>query len=89
MAHHKSAQKRIRQTARRNARNRDVRSSTRTLVLSVFLVSLGIHHVWRYAQKVKADPSRSLVADIEKDPSWKVESPPQFTFLHGTVIALV
>jgi len=59
------------------------------LVLSVFLVALGIHHVWRYAQKVKADPSQSLVADIEKDPSWKVESPPQFTFLHGTVIALV
>jgi small subunit ribosomal protein S20 len=32
MAHHKSAQKRIRQTARRTARNRDVRSHTRTLV---------------------------------------------------------
>ena len=32
MAHHKSAQKRIRQTAKRQARNRDVKSSTRTLV---------------------------------------------------------
>lgn len=32
MAHHKSAQKRIRQTVRRTARNRDVRSRTRTLI---------------------------------------------------------
>lgn len=32
MAHHKSAKKRIRQTVRRTARNRDVRSNTRTLV---------------------------------------------------------
>lgn len=32
MAHHRSAQKRIRQTARRTARNRDVRSRTRTLI---------------------------------------------------------
>lgn len=32
MAHHKSAQKRIRQTAKREAHNRDIRSRTRTLV---------------------------------------------------------
>jgi uncharacterized ion transporter superfamily protein YfcC len=27
-------------------------------------VSIGIHHVWAYARKVKRDPSASLVADI-------------------------
>jgi uncharacterized ion transporter superfamily protein YfcC len=27
-------------------------------------VSIGIHHVWAYAKKVKRDPSASLVADI-------------------------
>ncbi len=35
----------------------------RAVLLVVFL-PLGIHHVWRYAQAVGADPSRSLVADV-------------------------
>jgi uncharacterized ion transporter superfamily protein YfcC len=34
------------------------------LVLSAVFVPIGVHHVWRYASRVKADPSRSLVADI-------------------------
>lgn len=32
MAHHKSAQKRIRQTVKRTERNREIRSRTRTLI---------------------------------------------------------
>ncbi|MEM9594906.1 MAG: AbgT family transporter [Acidobacteriota bacterium] len=43
------------------------------LVLSIFFFALAFQHVWSYASKVKADPSKSLVADIEPDPSWKVQ----------------
>jgi uncharacterized ion transporter superfamily protein YfcC len=35
------------------------------LICLVVFVSIGIHHVWKYAKKVKQDPSKSLVADIE------------------------
>jgi len=35
------------------------------LICFVVFVSIGIHHVWRYATKVKQDPAASLVADIE------------------------
>jgi len=35
------------------------------LICFVIFVSIGIHHVWKYAKKVKQDPSASLVADIE------------------------
>lgn len=37
------------------------------LALFVPFIAIGIHHVWRYAQKVKADPSASLTADLEDD----------------------
>ena len=35
------------------------------LICFFIFVSIGIHHVWSYAKKVKADPAASLVADIE------------------------
>ena len=35
------------------------------LICFVVFVSIGIHHVWTYAERVKLDPSSSLVADIE------------------------
>ncbi|MFP6836461.1 MAG: TIGR00366 family protein [Pseudomonadales bacterium] len=35
------------------------------LICFVVFVSIGIHHVWTYAKRVKLDPSASLVADIE------------------------
>ena len=59
------------------------------LALSVPLLALGVHHVWSYAQKVKADPSASLVADIEVDPSWRVDEHPAFRWRDGLVIGLV
>jgi uncharacterized ion transporter superfamily protein YfcC len=34
------------------------------IVLTVVLLPVGIHHVWSYAKRVGADPSRSLVADV-------------------------
>lgn len=36
----------------------------RLVLLGIFL-PVGIHHVWSYAKKVGADPSASLVADVE------------------------
>ena len=36
----------------------------RLVVLGVFL-PIGVHHVWSYARKVGADPSKSLVADVD------------------------
>lgn len=36
----------------------------RLVLLAVFL-PVGIHHVWRYARMVGADPSRSLLADVD------------------------
>jgi len=35
------------------------------LVLAGVFLPVGIHHVWSYAKKVKADPASSLVADVE------------------------
>jgi len=35
------------------------------LICFAIFVSIGIHHVWSYAKKVKLDPAASLVADIE------------------------
>ncbi len=37
------------------------------LVLSVLFLGIGFEHLWRYARRVKADPAKSLVADIESD----------------------
>lgn len=48
----------------------------RLILLVVFLV-VGIHHVWRYAKRVKEDPSRSLVAGIPVPEELQVtEHPP-------------
>ena len=59
------------------------------LVLWVVLMVVGIHHVWKYAQKVKADPASSLVADIEPDPQWKVAENTRFTPKDGLIVGLV
>ncbi|MCG8459668.1 MAG: AbgT family transporter [Holophagales bacterium] len=59
------------------------------LALYLPFLAVGIHHVWSYAKTVKADPSASLVADIEPDPAWKVEGHPAFTRIHVLVIAIV
>lgn len=38
------------------------------LGLTAVFWAIGFHHVWSYARKVREDPSKSLVADIEPDP---------------------
>jgi uncharacterized ion transporter superfamily protein YfcC len=59
------------------------------LILSVFFLALGIHHVWSYASKVKADPSKSLVADIEHDPSWQVRGHRKLGGMDMLILSLV
>ena len=39
----------------------------RLVLLGVFL-PIGIHHVWRYAERVRKDPARSLVHDVDAAP---------------------
>lgn len=58
------------------------------LVLGVVFFAVGFHHVWSYARKVKADPSKSLVADIEPDPAWQSEEHPPLTPTHMAVLAI-
>ena len=58
------------------------------LVLLLIFIPLGFHHVWSYAQKVKADPSKSLVADLAVDPELSKEDHPAFTLVHGIIILL-
>lgn len=49
-------------------------------------VLIGVHHVYRYAKRVQADPSLSLVADIpEAQPPEHVEPPP----MTGTRLAVL
>jgi uncharacterized ion transporter superfamily protein YfcC len=38
------------------------------LALFVPFLAIGVHHIWRYAKRVQADPSMSLVAGVEGVP---------------------
>lgn len=58
------------------------------LVVMVVLLAIGMHHVWRYAQKVKKDPSSSLVADIPLNADYEKQEHPDFTLTHGLVLGL-
>lgn len=59
------------------------------LAVWAVLMVVGVHHVWRYAQMVKADPSRSLVADVEPDPSWKVAENTSFRSIDLVIVGIV
>jgi uncharacterized ion transporter superfamily protein YfcC len=59
------------------------------LALAAVFVPLGVHHVWRYATRVKQDPSRSLVADVAPPASERPHEAPPFTSTHGLVLFLV
>jgi len=56
------------------------------LILGAVFLAVGFHHVWSYAAKVKADPSRSLVADIEPDPHLKKHDAPPLTTRHVLIL---
>lgn len=58
------------------------------LVLTALFVPIGIHHVWRYASRVAADPTRSLVADIAP-PEGVTSSDARLTARHWLTLGLL
>ena len=59
------------------------------LILFVIFFAVGLHHVLRYARKVKSDPSRSLVADLEIGPPVPAGDTRVFTRVHAAILAVI
>ena len=59
--------------------------ATRWVLLVLFL-SIGFHHVYRYARKIQKDPSASLVADVDYSTGFE---PPHDVKLTGPRIAIL
>ena len=59
--------------------------------LALFLpfVAIGVHHTWRYAQRVKQDPGQSLVADVEGVDHAVAAEYPALTRSHAVILAMV
>ncbi|CAN5720032.1 YfcC family protein [soil metagenome] len=58
------------------------------LALFVPFVAIGVHHVWRYARNVRADPSASLMVGVREAQTQAVTEYPALTGRHMAVIAL-
>lgn len=57
---------------------------------TVPFLAIAFHHVYRYARRVKSDPSTSLVADVDySDVRGDDTERPSFTAAHGAIIALI
>lgn len=58
--------------------------------LALFLpfVAIGVHHTWRYAQRVTADPANSLVHDLDEVDRTAPEAYPDFTWRHLVILGL-
>jgi len=52
------------------------------VAIGVVFFAIGYHHLWRYAKKVKEDPSKSYVADIEPPEAAKITEHPPLTGRH-------
>lgn len=59
------------------------------LALTAFFLPLGIHHVWRYAQRVKADPAKSLVAGYPPPPIERGVTTTPSTRTHRVILGIV
>jgi uncharacterized ion transporter superfamily protein YfcC len=60
------------------------------LVLFLVFVAVGIHHVYRYAMKVSADPSASLMHGVVRDrPEESVPTTAHFSAMHRLVLFVV
>ena len=58
------------------------------LGLMVVFLAVGIHHVWKYAKKIKADPTKSLVHGLEQDAGPDEQQPSALTAPHIAAIAV-
>ncbi len=56
------------------------------LLIAIPFLAVGIHHVWRYASRVHKDPTQSLVADVETDPSLSERKETPFSIRHGLIL---
>jgi len=56
-------------------------------LLLIACLAVGVHHILRYVRRIEADPSRSLVADV--DYSAGFEMPEDTRFTRGRVVVLV
>lgn len=59
------------------------------LLLALVFIPLGAHHVWRYASRIKADPSLSLVADVAPPPMDQPHETLSLTGTHKLVLGTV
>jgi uncharacterized ion transporter superfamily protein YfcC len=59
------------------------------LILWVVFLAIGLHHVLRYANKVRQDPSKSLVADIEQDGRHRETTRVPLTGVHVAVLVAI
>jgi uncharacterized ion transporter superfamily protein YfcC len=58
------------------------------LAIFVPFLAIGVHHVWRYARRVQADPAASLVHDISAAQHAPVELPTGVTGRHRAVVVM-
>jgi uncharacterized ion transporter superfamily protein YfcC len=59
------------------------------LILTALFVPIGMHHVWRYARRVRSDPATSLVAGLERPPIELGHENTPFTAKRKLVLAAV
>jgi uncharacterized ion transporter superfamily protein YfcC len=58
------------------------------LALFVPFMAIGIHHVWSYARRVRADPSQSLMAGVTGAPTLAVTDYPPLTGRRLVIVAI-
>jgi uncharacterized ion transporter superfamily protein YfcC len=59
------------------------------LILMAVFVPIGVHHIWRYAARVRSDPSLSLMAGLPRPPLAEPQDAPALTATHKLVLLSV
>jgi len=55
-------------------------------ILAIPFLAVGFHHVWSYARKIQADPSKSLMKGAIATPASKSHSYPEMTTRHKGIL---
>ena len=58
-------------------------------ILLVICVAVGVHHVMRYAAKIRRDPSKSLVADVDYTEGFEMPDDVRFTTQRTLILGLL
>jgi uncharacterized ion transporter superfamily protein YfcC len=59
------------------------------LVLTAVFVPVGVHHIWRYARRVREDPASSYVADVAPPEIDRPHEAPALSRTHAAVLLAV